>query len=198
MVGLVELVDLVDLVGLVDLVENQFLRRPTNSTTDQANRMIGLVDLVDNQFLRRPTNSTTDQANRTIGLVGLVDKKRTARILGIRAVLRKNPGGALLSHGRLPQYPRHWGPSLPCSEWERVLPPRHGHQGKRNGRRVLLRAAAATPRSGRQSHRACGSEAKLKEKTGILYGVPSIKKCAPIPCVLRAENSFMKDGTCLM
>ena len=44
--------------------------------------------------------------------------------------LKKNLGGALLSHGRLPQYPRHWGPSLPCSEWERVLPPRHGHQGK--------------------------------------------------------------------
>ena len=43
---------------------------------------------------------------------------------------KKNPGGALLSRGRLPQYPRHWGPSLPCSEWERVLPPRHGHQGK--------------------------------------------------------------------
>ena len=42
----------------------------------------------------------------------------------------ENLGGALLSHGRLPQYPRHWGPSLPCSEWERVLPPRHGHQGK--------------------------------------------------------------------
>ena len=48
---------------------------------------------------------------------------------------KKNLGGALLSRGRLPQYPRHWGPSLPCSEWERVLPPRHGHQGKENGGR---------------------------------------------------------------
>ena len=40
------------------------------------------------------------------------------------------PGGALLSHGRTPQYPRRRGPSLPCSEWERVLPPLHGHREK--------------------------------------------------------------------
>ena len=42
----------------------------------------------------------------------------------------KNPGSALLSHGRFPQYPRHWSPSLLCSVWEQVLLLRHGHQEK--------------------------------------------------------------------
>ena len=58
-------------------------------------------------------------------------KKRKGRpICSIGRPRKKNLGGALLSRGRLPQYPRHWGPSLPSSEWDRVLPPRHGHQGK--------------------------------------------------------------------
>ena len=41
---------------------------------------------------------------------------------------QNNPGNLLLSHGRLPQYPRRRGPSLPCSEWERVLRPRHRYR----------------------------------------------------------------------
>ena len=40
----------------------------------------------------------------------------------------QKPGGVLLSHRRVLQYPRRWGPSLPCSEWERVLPPLYGHR----------------------------------------------------------------------
>ena len=44
--------------------------------------------------------------------------------------LEKMPGGVLLSRGRLPQYPRRWGSSLPCSGWERVLHPRYGRQAK--------------------------------------------------------------------
>ena len=40
------------------------------------------------------------------------------------------PGGVLLSHRRILQYPRRWGPSLPCSEWERVFPPLSGRRKK--------------------------------------------------------------------
>ena len=54
-------------------------------------------------------------------------KERRATDLVTRLI---TPGNVLLSHGRLPQYPRRWGSSLPCSEWKRVLHPRYGHQAK--------------------------------------------------------------------
>ena len=54
-------------------------------------------------------------------------KERHATISVTRLI---TPGNVLLSHGRLPQYPRRWGSSLPCSEWKRVLHPRYGHQAK--------------------------------------------------------------------
>ena len=57
-------------------------------------------------------------------------KKKKGRISNDILPRKKNPGSALLSHGRFPQYPRHWSPSLLCSVWEQVLLLRHGHQEK--------------------------------------------------------------------
>src|SRR5436190_13893792 len=37
-------------------------------------------------------------------------------------------GDVLLSHGLSPYYHRGCSVSLPCSEWERVVPPRYCHQ----------------------------------------------------------------------
>ena len=54
-------------------------------------------------------------------------KKGGRRPCGLRPPKIK-PGGFLLSRRRILQYPRRWGPSLPCSEWERVLPPLHGRR----------------------------------------------------------------------
>ena len=61
---------------------------------------------------------------------GLVSKRKRGGYPMTSSPPKKNPGSALLSHGRFPQYPRHWSPSLLCSVWEQVLLLRHGHQEK--------------------------------------------------------------------
>ena len=55
-------------------------------------------------------------------------KKRDFRISP--EVPQNNPGNELLSRGRLPQYHRRRGPSLPCSVWLRVFLPRNSHRKK--------------------------------------------------------------------
>ena len=49
-------------------------------------------------------------------------KKESRRLVKVCGSEKKT-GGVLLSHRRVLQDPRRWGPSLPCSEWERVFPP---------------------------------------------------------------------------
>ena len=95
---------------------------------------------------------------------------------------KKNLGGALLSRGRLPQYPRHWGPSLPCSEWERVLPPRHGHQGKENGRRDPSCGVALGPRRDNRAGNMAPKRSKEKKaqasrtiSTGRVNALPRLR-----------------------
>ena len=82
----------------------------------------------------RIDSAEPERARRASSRVAARERRRGKRTgppdRADRTAPEENLGGALLSRGRLPQYPRHWGPSLPCSEWERVLPPRHGHQGK--------------------------------------------------------------------
>mgnify|MGYP007131777230 CR=1 FL=1 len=68
----------------------------------------------------RPTGSKINE------IIPVRKKEEARRPFGRRA--SKKPGGVLLSHRRVLQYPRRWGPSLPCSEWERVFPPLYGHR----------------------------------------------------------------------
>src|SRR5439155_13181511 len=52
-------------------------------------------------------------------------RKQNARWINHRAF---SSGDVLLSHGLSPCYHRGCSVSLPCSEWERVVPPRYCHQ----------------------------------------------------------------------
>ena len=40
----------------------------------------------------------------------------------------RNPAATYSPRGSPPKYHRRWRSSLPCSEWERVLPRRYGHR----------------------------------------------------------------------
>ncbi len=44
--------------------------------------------------------------------------------MGTALLIQKLSGGDLLSQGVTPKYHRRWLVSLPCSEWERVVPGR--------------------------------------------------------------------------
>src|SRR6266702_7877332 len=65
----------------------------------------------------------------------------TSKVLG--------SGDVLLSHGLSPYYHRGCGVSLPCSEWERVVPLRYCHQSAEPHRHFA--AVAATQARGRVS-----------------------------------------------
>ena len=57
--------------------------------------------------------------------VGVVQKQKTQHVCTCRVF---NSGDVLLSHGLSPYYHRGCSVSLPCSEWERVVPLRYCHQ----------------------------------------------------------------------
>src|SRR5206468_6540092 len=57
--------------------------------------------------------------------VGDVQKQKTQHVFTCRVF---SSGDVLLSHGLSPYYHRGCSVSLPCSEWERVVPLRYCHQ----------------------------------------------------------------------
>ena len=57
--------------------------------------------------------------------VGDAKKQKTRHVFTHRVF---SSGDVLLSHGLSPYYHRGCSVSLPCSEWERVVPPRYCHQ----------------------------------------------------------------------
>src|SRR6266481_507162 len=57
--------------------------------------------------------------------VGVATKTKSPLAFSQRAFCS---GDVLLSHGLSPYYHRGCSVSLPCSEWERVVPPRYCHQ----------------------------------------------------------------------
>ena len=60
--------------------------------------------------------------------VGVAKTKRPAHLATCWALCS---GDVLLSHGLSPYYHRGCSVSLPCSEWERVVPLRYCHQSRR-------------------------------------------------------------------
>src|SRR5438552_16069158 len=78
--------------------------------------------------------------------VGDAKTKRPAHLTTCWALCS---GDVLLSHGLSPYYHRGCGVSLPCSEWERVVPLRYCHQSAEPHRHFA--AVAATQARGRIS-----------------------------------------------
>ena len=66
----------------------------------------------------------------------------------------RNPAATYSPRGSPPKYHRRWRSSLPCSEWERVLPRRYGH------RKPMCSGLSSVPRT---PERARAREQKSKK-----------------------------------
>lgn len=135
-------------------IECDRMRPAAAETTPRGNRRAahGSARLCGGQGTGRPTSRAAH------GICRAREKKKRGRgPCGPRPL--KKTGGALLSRGQIPQYPRRWGPSLPCSGWERVFPPLSGRRqirtpeirGKSNAQSGFGRAARS--RSFGEPHR---------------------------------------------
>ncbi len=67
----------------------------------------------------------------------------------------RKPGDDLLSHNLEMHYHRLCSVSLPCSGWERVVPPRYGHQKRSTGAGSRIRQVPRLRRPSWQAVRQC-------------------------------------------
>lgn len=151
------------------------------------------------------TRGGTPQAQPTAGCRHHFKIKRPAPSFEDAGLI---PGDDLLSQGLSPHYHRRSGVSLPGSEWDRVVPPRCGHQRPRFARhfrasgfqywKPILEtrplATEVSPPIRLPNRKPRGFQFKLQSRTGPRRSLTSTWRISSLPFRINSHHADLKPS----